>query len=889
MSKYNILLDSLQLKEPISSYIAENMDLQNSTKLNNNPSLFKFLISEEKDVNSIVSENKFRMLKDNTTDAFVNEFFGDNGLLKMLIDYQYHFINFALLSQINQGLTSAKPTNRTRDTIETDNLYPLESEEHILFNFKGGSTMFFLYTNIISYLNRKGIDTTIDIDFQSLEGNFKISDIDMSLNIEADNSYRYSQMESICCTLLGKKLEELTNRLEFIFLNTIFNNLPDALKTPELIASIRDMSDKVNNNTRIIRQDIIISGQGPIYPDIYSLKTIINTFKENVHNPGFDFIHIRNFINNFIVNRNPGYTAKTVDMLELSYLSEFLSFLLYLEPVHNDPILLTDITDYLFNINQLCLHLLDSRFKYLTDNLYSIPHLNSFITKIQEGLYNINRSTLTKAVEIHRNELAVPPIFKYRECRGGILNNGTDDYYQEDRYFSEDKSGIKAVYNLNYPVHTDPQDAANEVKKKINFSGRENFILRPQDSSNYPYLLAQTSNTGKYQSDIDTIKTKLGLVDINFGTDTKTIDFNNNKKNIHYLSVNKSILGIQKDFIQTFNLFRIKFNIILDKLVDSVDVNNNCSTTEKVLNTPSEFLDIGISSKDDGFHHHIKKIEENEPGITFQFGLPQVVGLDYGKKTRITSYNMKIFGADLNNILFNQQVIPWLDLKYKKRLVRLLFYIFNSFAIYNQLHHGSSTVNQRITDIFNPFFGGINENQINFDSIFRGEQITAAGGPVNAIVNTFINHISIPNSNTFITPQSVKELIKYNKNINDHLLLKEEYKYTNGFYSFTIILLVLIQQMINDINNGINDPNYDQIIIIREYSKVIKSIYSKNGFVFENHHYGPKTQDEIDTIMITNFINDVKNYITNIKDIIRILSKIFTPDFDYDIYETIPY
>ena len=112
MSKYNILLDSLELKESISSYITENNDLIDSTNLNNNPSLFKFLISEDKDVNNIVSENKFRMLKDNTTDAFVKEFFGNNDLLKMLIDYQYHFINFALLSTINEGLTNEKPKKR---------------------------------------------------------------------------------------------------------------------------------------------------------------------------------------------------------------------------------------------------------------------------------------------------------------------------------------------------------------------------------------------------------------------------------------------------------------------------------------------------------------------------------------------------------------------------------------------------------------------------------------------------------------------------------------------------------------------------------------------------------------------------------------------------------
>ena len=87
MLKNHILLDGLKLLRdqndastsyPLSEYIRESEDLEKASSLNNNTALLKFIISEKKDFIDVINENKFRAIKDNVTDAFVNEFFINN-------------------------------------------------------------------------------------------------------------------------------------------------------------------------------------------------------------------------------------------------------------------------------------------------------------------------------------------------------------------------------------------------------------------------------------------------------------------------------------------------------------------------------------------------------------------------------------------------------------------------------------------------------------------------------------------------------------------------------------------------------------------------------------------------------------------------------------------
>jgi hypothetical protein len=54
----------------------------------------------------------------------------------MLVDYQYHFIHSKLMGDINREIMlNPLPQNRRGQSINSNNLYPLKHNEHIILNF----------------------------------------------------------------------------------------------------------------------------------------------------------------------------------------------------------------------------------------------------------------------------------------------------------------------------------------------------------------------------------------------------------------------------------------------------------------------------------------------------------------------------------------------------------------------------------------------------------------------------------------------------------------------------------------------------------------------------------------------------------------------------------
>ena len=91
-----------------------------------------------------------------------------------------------------------------------------------------------------------------------------------------------------------------------------------------------------------------------------------------------------------------------------------------------------------------------------------------------------------------------------------------------------------------------------------------------------------------------------------------------------------------------------------------------------------------------------------------------------------------------------------------------------------------------------------------------------------------------------------------------------------------------MQKIINEVNNGEHRNN-----IIHKNVILIKHLYQKNGYVYEDKHFINKTVEQINTIIITNFITDLGIYIGNIKNSIGILENMFFDNFDFNIYQRI--
>jgi hypothetical protein len=384
MSKSHILLDSLELAQPLSEYIEESNNLDKSPALNNTPSLLKFIVSEKKDFIDNMNENKFRGIKDNVTDAFVNTFFiGPTNYekLNMLLDYQYHFIYFNIMSDVNSYLMTQGPSNRDDQKIEIENLYPLQYNEHILLNFKGGSTMYYLYNNIIKHLEEQKKNIA---QFDPIKEYFKISDIDLALNIETDNSYRYFQLESIVSYLLTRILEDLTNKLEFMYLNTICLNLADGHNTdPTITAKITQIKDSLQLNKTLDNLNIIIfPNASRVYPDdIYAMKLEINNLKKNLISDVTEGNNTEafNFIEKFIEYDSISHSSvlKSVDMLEISLITEFVTYMTRIKysGIANGVDLYTKIISINLKLKVYGNHLLNVKYNYLLNHFYYLAKI----------------------------------------------------------------------------------------------------------------------------------------------------------------------------------------------------------------------------------------------------------------------------------------------------------------------------------------------------------------------------------------------------------------------------------------------------------------------------------------------------------------------------------
>jgi hypothetical protein len=931
MSKYHILLDNLKLEKkvgdesnvayPLSEYIKESEKLEKSSCLNNNPSLLKFNIIEKKDFDDTKNENKFRSIKDNVTDAFVNNFFINNiERLNMLIDYQYHFIYFNIMSKINNELMNNKYLNRNEQNLGKENLYPLEYYEHILLNFKGGSTMYYLYNNIINHLTKK--KTT---NFSNIKDNFKISDIDLSLLIETENSYRYYQLDAINSYLLTDILEDLTNRFEFIYLNTICDKISnDEYKNNEELKKKIKTIEKSLTNKKYESFDILnieIKAKR-VYDDIYYLKSKINICKEE-KNEDKSFKLINKFIQ---IKGENKYILKSVDMLEITLITEFISFMTYTIPIEN--LKYTYIVKIFYKIKEYGKYLLNIKYEYLLNNLYKtkktdltdLTDLNNFLEEIPTSLKKLKESTLKKAIKVYEDQTTDNKTIK-KKCN--IVDGTTPDgkeYYKEHRFFTDYTGENKSVYNLI----EDSQITDNNIK----LVGKYNFFLHPQDSSKYPYVIVTTTNTGKNNKDIKDLKTLLHAfhtdgIDIIFPNGNKKLKFENTD-NIHYLSINKSINMVNNknnNHTSNFNLFRIKFNVVLENVIESINTNNTKCTSRPILvNTPSEFLDVGISSKDDSFHSISEEIEMNNKGIVFEIKYEaETIPEKFGDTSRILSYCVETFSADLNNVLYYQVQIPWLDFKYKKRLCRLFFYIFN---VINIDYSKKQDKNQEespfyiLTNVFDNFFNNINYAEIKYENIkdttitFINEGTNTEGSntegsntegsntegsntegsntegsnTIEEKIKNFIIQISKTDSDIFITTKTVKDLILSGRNLHNHLLLTKTYKLWDGFFSYTIIYLLLIKKFNEEIIMAQEEENKNEII--KEYSKIIQIFYNNSGITFNIKNY--TNENEMNQSIVKNFINQFGIYIENIKEIIDSFKTMFDEDFDYNTYVKLP-
>jgi hypothetical protein len=195
-----------------------------------------------------------------------------------------------------------------------------------------------------------------------------------------------------------------------------------------------------------------------------------------------------------------------------------------------------------------------------------------------------------------------------------------------------------------------------------------------------------TSNVDKNDINIERRKNVIVSFKNNINELTEVQELPPNK--YHYLSLNSSVFGKKKNnVIVQFNLLRTKINIILDeKKIEKQKNKNGIFANDKNnsdLKIPSEFIDISIVGYQDSILSEINKHHE----------------LFSDKYLTFNNSNIKVYSAselifDLELVLFVQNYYcPWIDKKYKKRIIRLSwFLVFNSHVNNNKEKNKIDTI-----------------------------------------------------------------------------------------------------------------------------------------------------------------------------------------------------
>ena len=142
----------------------------------------------------------------------------------------------------------------------------------------------------------------------------------------------------------------------------------------------------------------------------------------------------------------------------------------------------------------------------------------------------------------------------------------------------------------------------------------------------------------------------------------------------HYMTYNASILKMRNREAISFDLLRSKVNLVM---LGNYFTKNNILMSEMPLE--SEFIDISVPRFEDLgyqiYNEHLHKM--NNP-----YNMPYILCMKIGmNKYIIKSYGPEDISQDILFVLLHQnQVEPWLDNKYAKRIVRYVF-----FAVLNCL------------------------------------------------------------------------------------------------------------------------------------------------------------------------------------------------------------
>jgi hypothetical protein len=767
----------------------------------NNCNFIKFDISDnlksEESKWGLFGSNQARLYRDTITDTFVQTIFSDSIKLNLFVDYCFYEIYSNSKSRINKMLHEHK-------------LPCLDGNESINVIFKGGNVMSFFYNDTLSYFTtEKKLDVklgdvinffieqqlvsekyhnilndlitesnmqnineigTINDYLEEQKKNFKISDVDFSFTIVCGNPIKFKLISQLCGIIIIESLVNIKKFFNSYYLNVTSEDQQEIKDIEEV--EMFDSYDSPVNNILDIYEIEINKLRDIINKDTILNQDILSFYFSNTYHLLFVMFYAHPKSNSYFDTTDEEYN----NVRNLRLVISIYEYLTLIEIYNNKfKFFTSEENKILLRLIYGCeaikrYHLLNKKKKLLVNNFYTLEEINTLLENISKK-YNSDTTPALYNTLYENIKIFKDNIFKY-ELKAPLSTN---------LKFNKYKKGLYATNN------------------DIDIKGRNNFMI-------------------KYINDYSVIE---------------TLNFEEGNDNYHFITFN-NVLYMKNDVSPTiaFDLYRIKFNFVLNNLVK---INDKL----KSYNVPSEFIDVSMPNYDDSsLHHFIENYNKN--------GLYIYERIQDNHQFFWNAYSLQQLFEDIFKVLLKSiTILPWYDIKYAKRINRalLLFLLikFNDMILNN---NANLKWLKSLISMLNLLFKikkNINDNKENLEE--------------------YKNNYPYLDVSKFIVEKSNKDTPEKNIIITEYMLNLSYINIKNGpfalslhinkrFEDFTDLLRLIIfysYYMYND--------NFLEIInLLREKSGMLK--YTKKESVLKNNQDYIKLLDvTIKTLFVIIYIS----------------------------------
>lgn len=622
----------------------------------------------------------YRAFRDESTNAFAAGLFDKPGKMFRFLDYTYHVINSQLILEMNNELMAYNELQAPKE-FEDIVTKPLHNDEKVIFLFKGGTVMHILYKRYFKMHNDVDDKDSIDmakqileihneqwlkdhlgviddqyqipdemkLNFNDVKGEispeerdnfrvfidhvlkpgFKVSDIDYTLYIVTDTNNRYLILHEMAVKILFKILDKITEEFDKHLEDCLDESLFENFSNPRS-RNYYPRGKRANDNL------------GSIHHSVQkSLETLLQAVKYMIGNPSFEDELARYREDHGNENRS---LANLPDFFAENILSNNMNLNIHQRLI---GFLYVCILDYKSNKNN--------------DRLYWLYAVVELLTCIKY-INNIDLSIYGKWLD--ENGCDIDMLYNHYKNNINILINGKRNELFTFPYY--DNRTLKQILTNLAKQFVDIKNNDPMLDEKISATFGKKVLDKYQlIKSKYKSIRATDFKFAKRKGAYIYCRTDLPIHDI----------LSNKSKKIHYITFN-SIIRVNKgaQYID-FDLLRSKLNLVMNGGYFKKGITIENGDVVESMNLPSEFIDISIPRFDDASYNMYKKHLEHRNQQSYYLELNEWK-INSTRKFLLKSYGPMDISQDLMYVLFSQNSIePWLDKKYRKRIIRAMYFI----------------------------------------------------------------------------------------------------------------------------------------------------------------------------------------------------------------------